>query len=272
MSEYIHGYDQNESMRLYEQAHLLADGVFKDIAFKAGSKILEVGCGVGAQTALLIEKFPEIEIFAFDKEPNQIKAAKANFAAHPNLKLKLDRVHFQVGDGTKLDVANEQFDGAFLCWTLEHVTVPIQILSEIKRLLKKHSPIFINEVFNSLFNFTPYDKNIAHYWNLFNQLQISLNGNPYVGLELGSILDKLEFHEIKTDINHYLMDRRDLKKRDAMLNYWEKLLLSAAPELLNRELINSSDLSALNLSFQKLIENPDSVFMFGWIKAKAIKI
>src|SRR5450759_2969232 len=51
MSEtYVHGFHQRENERLKDQAGTLVDLLHSDTAYPGGSKVLEVGCGVGAQT------------------------------------------------------------------------------------------------------------------------------------------------------------------------------------------------------------------------------
>ena len=47
---YVHGYSQWESERLRDQAGTLAELLHRDTHYPAGRKVLEAGCGVGAQT------------------------------------------------------------------------------------------------------------------------------------------------------------------------------------------------------------------------------
>ena len=49
----VHGYGARESERLRDQAGALVDLLHADTAYPAGSRVLEVGYGVGAQTATL---------------------------------------------------------------------------------------------------------------------------------------------------------------------------------------------------------------------------
>ena len=50
---YVHGYDPRENLRLQDQAATLVDLLHADTAYPAGSRVLEAGCGVGAQTIIL---------------------------------------------------------------------------------------------------------------------------------------------------------------------------------------------------------------------------
>lgn len=55
---YVHGYDPRENIRLQDQATTLVDLLHSDTVFPAGSRVLEAGCGVGAQTVTLARNSP----------------------------------------------------------------------------------------------------------------------------------------------------------------------------------------------------------------------
>ena len=60
MSEtYVHGDHSRENERLQDQAGTLVDLLHSDTAYPARSTVLEVGCGVGAQTMTLAQRSPE---------------------------------------------------------------------------------------------------------------------------------------------------------------------------------------------------------------------
>ena len=69
MTDYVHGYGTREQERLVEQAEhwLIRDGNQLD----PGTRLLEVGCGVGAVLAVLGQEFPGLHLFGVDIEPKQ---------------------------------------------------------------------------------------------------------------------------------------------------------------------------------------------------------
>jgi hypothetical protein len=176
---------------------------------------------------------------------------------------------FAVANATQLPKADSIFDGAFVCWMLEHVSSPRNILFEILRVLKPRSPVYINEVFNPLFQVSPENPVISTYWQQFNELQKQFHGDPCVGIQLGSLFYGLGFQNIQTQIHHYHLDQRNLSLRNQMLEYWYNLLLSASAELLKSERIDQSLLRNLEVEFKTLSASTESVFLFGWIKAQA---
>jgi len=57
--DYVHGYSGRERERLTDQADTLAELLHSDTLYPSGSVVLEVGCGVGAQTVTLARRSPE---------------------------------------------------------------------------------------------------------------------------------------------------------------------------------------------------------------------
>ena len=62
---YIHGFSADEQDRLYQQARVHEENIFSQIDFSGQSNIVEVGSGVGAQTQILLERFPHLKISTF---------------------------------------------------------------------------------------------------------------------------------------------------------------------------------------------------------------
>ena len=63
---YVHGYDERESERLHDQAGALVELLHGDTAYPAGARVLEAGCGVGAQTVTLSARSPKARFTSID--------------------------------------------------------------------------------------------------------------------------------------------------------------------------------------------------------------
>ena len=50
--EYVHGYSARERTRLVDQAATLTELLHAGTRYPSGSRVLEAGCGVGAQTVI----------------------------------------------------------------------------------------------------------------------------------------------------------------------------------------------------------------------------
>jgi cyclopropane fatty-acyl-phospholipid synthase-like methyltransferase len=64
--DYVHGYSKKENTRLHDQASTLTELLHQDTLYPPGSKVLEAGCGVGAQTIILARNSPEANITSVD--------------------------------------------------------------------------------------------------------------------------------------------------------------------------------------------------------------
>ena len=65
-NDYVHGYNERESIRLEDQANCLSELLHHDSIFPKGSTILEAGCGVGAQTKIIAPKNPDSKFISID--------------------------------------------------------------------------------------------------------------------------------------------------------------------------------------------------------------
>ena len=73
---YVHGYDSREIRRLQDQANTLVELLHSDTSFQAGSRVLEAGCGVGAQTVTLARNSPKASFTSIDISKESIDEAK----------------------------------------------------------------------------------------------------------------------------------------------------------------------------------------------------
>src|SRR5215204_2034447 len=72
MGTYVHGYGTPEQERLVQQAEHWRHSLIRDgTDFEPGTRLLEVGTGVGAVLAVLGQEFPGIELTGVDIEPKQ---------------------------------------------------------------------------------------------------------------------------------------------------------------------------------------------------------
>jgi ubiquinone/menaquinone biosynthesis C-methylase UbiE len=266
--EYLHGYDTLEQERLVDQANFLERSIFKNLDLSQSQKLLELGCGTGSQTKLLLDKYPQLQISAVDISKSQIKKARAVFSELPEYNPK---VEFHCVDGAILPFEDNSFDTAYICWVLEHAYSPIELLKESHRVIAPSGMLVVTEVFNASLHLSPHCPAILEYWDLFNNAQIELGGDPNVGIKLNNLLLQCGFKEIsvKPITHHY--DRRNPEDRTNMWIYWENLLMSASQSLLSLNKLDQDLLDEVKKEFISLRGNDDSIFFYNAMQAIVIK-
>lgn len=261
---YVHGFTTSEQNRLYEQAKTLENYIYESVDFTAQKNIVEVGCGVGAQSEILLKRFPHLHINGIDASSTQITRAKKYLT--PFIKQK--RVTLQTGDALNLPFEDNKFDGAFVCWLLEHVSEPVGILKEIHRALKPAGKVICNEVMNSTFFIHPYSPATLTYWFQFNDHQWSIKGDPFVGAKLGNYLTQAGFRDVKLTPRIIHCDNRNSKQRALIIDYWADLLLSGAPGLIAAKKVTASLIKDMEAELKTLKKDPDATFFYAFMQAE----
>jgi ubiquinone/menaquinone biosynthesis C-methylase UbiE len=262
---YLHGFTATEQSRLYHQARFLEDHVFDQVDFTGCKHILEVGSGVGAQTEILRERFPKVKITCVDASKEQVSQANKRLATS----IKKGLVTITQANAQKMPFVDGTFDGAFVTWFLEHVSDPIGILKETRRVLRRGAVIHINEVLNHSFFVHPYSPATLKYWAAFNDHQWKLKGDPYVGAKLGNYLLAANFQKISTSLSYWHLDRRQPELRARFADYWIDLLLSGSAELEKSGKVTKILVKQMTTELRALRNDPDSVFFMGFMKAHA---
>jgi ubiquinone/menaquinone biosynthesis C-methylase UbiE len=262
---YIHGFTKEEQDRLYKQARVHEEIIFSKIDFSSCKDLLEVGSGVGAQTKILLERYPQAKIECVDASSTQVARAKEALKDA----VASGKVNIQEGDALHLPFTENRFDGAFVCWLLEHVQNPVAILQEIQRVLRSGGIIYCNEVFNASFYLHPYSPATLKFWMEFNDQQWSLKGDPFVGGKLANYLIKAGYQNITTHVLTHQYDNRMPKKRASFIDYWTNLLLSGATSLIQAGRVTDEIVKNMTSELQALKSDPDAVIFYSWILARA---
>jgi ubiquinone/menaquinone biosynthesis C-methylase UbiE len=177
---YVHGYDARANERLQDQHDALVDLLHHDTAYAPGSRVLEAGCGTGAQTVTLVANSPEARFTSVDVS----EASLAEARRRPGV----EGVEFVQADVFDLPFADASFDHAFVCFVLEHVPEPVAALEALKRVIRPGGTITVIEGDHGSAYFHP-DSAAA---NEAIQCQVELQhrggGNANVGREVYPLL------------------------------------------------------------------------------------
>ena len=190
--KYVHGYDQRENIRLQDQASSLVELLHEDTRYPSGSKVLEAGCGVGAQTITLAQNSPETQFISLDISAPSIAEAKRKITD-----AKFTNVSFQMGDIYSLPFQPETFNHIFVCFVLEHLARPVEALVCLKNLLKTGGTITVIEGDHGSAYFYPDSEAALRAIQCQVELQKRAGGNANIGRELYPLLNEAEFSVIQ---------------------------------------------------------------------------
>ena len=267
--EYLHGFTPQEQQRLRDQAAFVAPMIYPGIDFGGCHRILEIGSGVGAQTEILLRMFPGLHITCVDMNESQLGSAARSLA---QLSFATGRYDLMKQDARHLDFSDETFDGAFICWVLEHMSDPSRVLKEIHRVLRSGARVIANEVMNASFFLYPHSEAIWSYWQAYNHFQEASGGDPNIGPKLGGLLLAAGFKNISTTPKWIHHDHRNPEDRIKALRYWRDLLLSGKNQLLQAGAISPHLPEKVSAEFLDLEKSEETVLFYAFIQAAAMRL
>ncbi|HVN49303.1 MAG TPA: class I SAM-dependent methyltransferase [Bacteroidota bacterium] len=116
-----------------------------------GRRLVDMGCGSGYSTILLLQQFSPSHLTAFDIMPEQIALARKR-----NL-----NIDFNIGDATAIDIPDASCDAVFDFGILHHIPLWRKALSESARVLTGGGIMFIEEP-HKLFEWDEFEEGIQN--------------------------------------------------------------------------------------------------------------
>lgn len=186
---YIHGgSDAREVTRLEQQARFCAPWALRDFDVPEGAWVLDLATGVGAMAGRLLERFPGIRLVGVDLSPHQLAWAQRN---HPELPVAR-------ANAARLPFPDQTFERVHCSWLLEHVPgeVAVEILREVRRVLRPGGYCHFTEVDNSTFRTQPPSADSQAVLGAMNDAQVRGGGDPWVGRKLPAFFKEAGFSRV----------------------------------------------------------------------------
>jgi SAM-dependent methyltransferase len=261
---YVHGYKGRENVRLQDQAEALTQLLHHDTSYPAGSAVLEVGCGIGAQTLLLARRSPNARFVSIDISAESIGQAKRRVDT-----AGLTNVTFQQADIFSLPYEAESFDHVFVCFVLEHLSRPHEALAILKRLLRREGTITVIEGDHGSTFFHP-DHASAHsaIESLIN-IQEQAGGNALVGRQLYPLMIEAGFSDVHVSPRMVYVDGSGSDLADAFTRKTFTAMIEGVREsAIAAGLIEPQRFDEGVKALYRAAE-PDGVFCYTFFKAVA---
>jgi SAM-dependent methyltransferase len=189
---YVHGYEPTELARLQDQARTLADLLHGDTTFAPGSRVLEVGCGVGAQTIGLAGRSPGAHFMSIDVSAESLEVARERCRD-----AGLTNVEFRQADLLALPSEVSGFDHLFVCFVMEHLASPTQALAGLRERLRPEGSITVIEGDHGSVLMHPESAAAREVVECLVYMQERAGGNALIGRQLYPLLAAAGFGRLR---------------------------------------------------------------------------
>jgi ubiquinone/menaquinone biosynthesis C-methylase UbiE len=264
--KYVHGYDQRENIRLQDQASTLIQLLHSDTFYPAESRVLEAGCGVGAQTITLAANSPDAQIISVDISEASVAQARKNIED-----AGLTNVGFQQGDIFHLPFEPESFDHIFVCFVLEHLAQPVEALHSLKKFLKTGGTLTVIEGDHGSAYFYPDSDAARKAINCQVELQKRAGGNANIGRELYPLLNAAGLSSVRVSPRMVYVDSGKPEFVEGFTkNTFTAMIEGVRESSLKAGLIDEKKFDEGIVALYRTME-ADGVFCYTFFKAVAIK-
>ncbi len=263
---YVHGYSPDENARLYDQAQTLVELLHHDTLFEPGSRVLEAGCGVGAQTITLAGKNPQSQLVSIDISKSSLGQAEQTIR-HAGL----INVQFQQADIFNLPFLESDFDHVFLCFVLEHLPEPEKALQHLIHVLKPGGTITMIEGDHGSTFFYPESDYARRAIQALVDLQASSGGNALIGRELFPMLTRLGLKQVRVSPRMVYVDNSKPQLVDGFTRKtFSAMIANVRREVLEHNLMSAEDFDRGVTDLYRTSEE-DGVFCYTFFKASGLK-
>lgn len=155
----------------------------------AGERVLEIGCGRGVGTEIIIEKFGAAQVTAFDLDPKMVELARRRLARFDG------RVTVAEGDATRIAAEGNTFDAVFDFGIIHHVPIWQDAVREVARVLRPGGRFFFEEV----------TKHALDRW-FYRTFLVHPSENRFTGTQFVRALEQAQIHMADRVVQRFFGD------------------------------------------------------------------
>jgi SAM-dependent methyltransferase len=246
------GHTHNELDRLNLQAQLLQDPLL-ELLVSGATSVLEIGCGNGANLAILRKANPNFKYTGIDIAPDAVAEATMRFQSDEHAK-------FMLMDGASTNLPAGSFDLVFtklVLWSMGPAwTIAIR---EAHRLLSPGGTLYAMEPANNMIEMYPPKPALKTWMDNWDKAVLEAGMDTYIGAKVGGEIRKAGFSKMDSKFFPVIASASERDRYMAITENLKGFYMGPAAEKLGLE----SEGSALRAEACKQLEEigPDSLVM-----------
>jgi protein-L-isoaspartate O-methyltransferase len=264
---YVHGYTDREIQRLMEQSLILEDLLHSGTIYAEGSKVLEVGCGVGAQTHILSRRNPGAFFHALEISEESINKAR-ELASREGI-TNVEFIHSDLYEHT---LESDSFDHIFVCFLLEHLHDPGIALDIFHETLRIGGTITVIEGDHGSGFWTPETNESRLAWDGLIRSQRELGHDPNIGRRIHPLLQGAGFSVTDVSPRWIYADQSNHELMDGVINQIiVPMVYSAEGQVLGSKYMDNDTWKRGLKDIANVSIHQAGTFFYTWFKGVGVK-
>ncbi len=233
---------------------------------RPGMRILDVGCGPGSVSCDLAAAVAPGSVTGIDDEPEVIDQAKELAASR-----SIDNIVFDVANAYSLPYEDDSFDAVHAHQLLQHVTDPVAVLGQMKRVVRPGGLIAARDADYGTMVHSPEHDGINKWNALYREVARRAGGQPDAGRRLAQWFAAADLPILEASSSTWTFATAEARRWWAD-SWMSRLLEARLGELaVDQGLADREALEAMAADWDKWASHPSGYFTFLHGEIVAIK-
>ena len=260
MSNYIHGSEPEEQVRLSKLNELINSRCLQLLEIYPGEHILDVGSGLGQFTIAMAEKVGENgKCLGIERDKNQLKSSLENLE-----KQHKPWVEFRQGNAENIELHQHEwgtFHLAHARFILEHVKQPENVVVGMAKAVRPGGRVVLADDDHQQMCLHPEPAGFPAIWQAYIRSYDRLGNDPFIGRRLVSILHQCGLRNIRNNVV-FFGDSAESPTFQAYVSNLIGILLGAKELMIKHSLIDDKTFTEAILSLQRWSQQPNSALWY----------